>query len=351
MNIALAALSLFLLALPGILFRLTYRRISPETPVRLQLVVEETAIGITFAALIHFCFLGVLGFVTGLFEGLSTLSLDKDDFRHLLALIAGETGEAQRRALNAVAGSFWPTALYLIMAALVGGLLGLCARMAVRSFGLDLRYKWFRFPDPWYYLLSGEDAALNKAISSEAASDGGGDIVRLRRLGQIPKGVKRSNILERVKEIDAVHATVIVQQGEEVLMYGGVLSKCFYSKGQLDRIVLLSSYRLPLPKTWEARHENTFKMALTPLGKRALVPEVYPISAEALVIDYVDIKTLAVRCYRLTTRKSTPQDDLEMEEARMASALPVLTTPVLDGQHGEMAEGSEGDASAQAVDV
>lgn len=289
MNIALAALCLFLLALPGILARLTYRKLIFESPVQFQAAVEEIAFGIVFAAIIHFFLLLALSVADW---GLTTIHLPDlwkaVEYRHVLTLISGEDGEARSRVLEAVAHDFWRVVGYLILASITGAAVGRQIRIIVRKGGFDLKFHWLRFPDEWHYILAGEDAAIMRA--REAAT----------RVGtQAPRRLSRKALLKQVAAVDMVHVTVVVQQGDDVTLYGGILLRHYYVSGQLDRIALLKPYRLPLPTEWNHRIDEQFDNVFNKDPSAQRPGDLYPIKAEVLVIDYCDVKTLAVQCIEL----------------------------------------------------
>lgn len=265
MSFAFAALALFLIALPGILFRFNYRRLDQGSGVFLGTAVEETAYGIAIAAVIHYVLLVVLGLNDNL------------DYRHLLSLVAGEEEAPRGVALQALTESFWEIGAYLLVSAIIGMVLGWISRITIRFFHLDLYLEGMRFPDKWYYIFNGEDNIL-----MELSENGGKPGWRQLR--------------NTIKSIEGVHVTMVVQQGDQILLYGGIPIRYQLDKGKLDRIILKNPYRLPLPEVWGPDVEEIYLLDGPAPGSG--VPY-YPISSSLFVVNYSDVRTIGFKYFKV----------------------------------------------------
>ena len=241
MNLALPALVVFLLLLPGAIARSRIKlveRLSLDYSPLGQVVAETVA----WAAALHAMWLSGAAWLCGRW-----LHTDV-----LLRLLSAEP-VAQTRALDAVAAQAPLVAAYggsLLAAAYFGPTL---LRAAVVRWRLDRQGAWLRpllrfHGAPWYYLLSGADFSA----------------------GEAP---------------DFITVSAIVNVAGQPILFTGVLQHYYLDpSGQLDRLVLREAMRRPL---------SADKPLLPPPDAEAM-PRFYPVDGDYFVLRYSDAITLNV---------------------------------------------------------
>jgi len=240
-NVAFSALLVFLLLLPGFLFRTYFKR--AEKVVLDIKPFGQAAIDAFLAAL-------VLDLVW--YWGAALLTSYRVNFNALLTLVAGDKSANFDGAIATVAADPWhPGVLFasLYAFAIVAGY-GL--RYAVTRWRLDRRgaplANFLRFDTPWYYLFTGYD---------------------------------------RPTPPDGVAIGAVVCLGSTAYLYTGVLIEYFLDdQGQLNRLVLASAARRPLSDDEAASGDQD----------RPLIDErFYPIEGDYFVLRYSEVLTLNVR--------------------------------------------------------
>jgi len=136
----------------------------------------------------------------------------------------------------------------------------------VRFCQLDLRWERLRFNNEWHYLFSGE-AWLYET--------------------------------DQATDIDFVFVSVVVEQGDDSILYWGLLSDYVFDRtGALDKIVLTDAQRRFLggesDRDREPSEEETQEIDL-PLSS----DRYYSIRGEYFVIEYEGVQTLNVEYYQV----------------------------------------------------
>lgn len=250
MNLALPALLVFALLLPGFVFRSRFKRaerVSLDYSPFGQVVTQA----VLWSAALHTAWLG----------GAYLLLGQRLDTGALLGLLVSSP-VLQERSVQAVAGRDGRVALYfgslLVFAWLAPSLL----RAVVVHYRLDRHQSWFarffRFTGaPWYYLLTGAD------------------------------------FRSREEEPDLIYVTAIVNAAGAPMLYRGVVDDFVVGEdGQLDRLVLQNTTRRPLaadkPSPGELPARDSWRTS-------APVPErFYTIDGDFLVLRYSEMLTLNV---------------------------------------------------------
>lgn len=200
MNLAIGAITLFLLFIvPGLIFRRFYytaefsKEYFKSTPFAVFL---SSIIPGTVFQFVHYIFMSkVLGYEIN-FETLAILIKGPDHAR-FIATFKGLKGQVINILTYNV--SLWVWLAFL----------GLTLKGVIRKLKLDRRYKLLRFKNHWHYLLQGE--ALDfPHISGEE------------------------------KQIDVTYVDVVVNVGNESLLYSGVLQDYQLTSegGGLDYLIL-----------------------------------------------------------------------------------------------------------------
>jgi len=254
-NVAFSALLVFLLLLPGFLFRTYFKR--AEKVVLDVKPFGQAAIDAFLAAIVLDLFWYWLTVL---------VTARRVDFATLLALVAGEKSAELENAIGRLAADPWHPGLFfgtLYVFAIVAAFL---LRHVVTRWRLDRRgaplANFLRFDTPWYYLFTGYDRP------------------------SAPNGV-------------AIGA--VVSLGGTAYLYTGVLVEYFLDdQGQLNRLVLTSAARRPMSEDamqddeiltpeW-AETERRLGDGVTPADERF-----YPIEGDYFVLRYSEVLTLNVR--------------------------------------------------------
>ncbi|WP_293374725.1 hypothetical protein [Nevskia sp.] len=212
MNFAVPALLIFLLVLPGIVFRYAYAR-GPRgwtSPTSLRAISDEIALGVLAAALLHTVWLGLITHLPWLER-----DVRYDDWLFVLlgnpARDSGPLTAVIGRAsdnIAAIAGYFLSINLLAVAA-------GMLVHHTVRRRGWDRSTRLLRFDNPWHYLLSSE----------------------------IEEFPDRSDKLT----MPSAFLSAVVEQGKEPYVYRGIVEHFFYgADGQLDRVLMSNVSRWKL---------------------------------------------------------------------------------------------------------
>lgn len=255
MNIALPALIVFLLLLPGFLFRYSYKR-TEKTLLDFKPFGEATLKSI-FAA---FILDAVWGWVIPPVFGF------KVDFAILLALLSGSgQADAFSKALSQASKYGWPTYCFFLSLFVFSWGAGRIARAVIEECAWDRKGRRFsnalRFDTPWFYLFKGYDEE---------------------------------------KTPDGVYVAALVDIDGGPYLYAGVLSEYFFTEsGELDRLVLSAVVRRKL-----SNDRSDEGATQSPSNDRF-----YSISGDYFVLKYSEINTLNIRYIRLgqpTASAATP---------------------------------------------
>jgi hypothetical protein len=240
-NVAFSALLVFLLLLPGFLFRTYFKR--AEKVVLDIKPFGQAAIDAFLAAL-------VLDLVW--YWGAALLTSYRVNFNALLTLVAGDKSANFDGAIATVAADPWHPGVFFASLYAFAIVAGYGLRYAVTRWRLDRRgaplANFLRFDTPWYYLFTGYD---------------------------------------RPTPPDGVAIGAVVCLGSTAYLYTGVLIEYFLDdQGQLNRLVLASAARRPLSDDEAASGDQD----------RPLIDErFYPIEGDYFVLRYSEVLTLNVR--------------------------------------------------------
>ncbi|MFM9089293.1 MAG: hypothetical protein ACKOPT_14365 [Cyanobium sp.] len=274
MNFAFPALLIFLLALPGILLRMGYRKGvngAWKNPFVIQSLGDEIAWSSIFAGVLHI--LWVRGW--NHFKG-------PVDFASAMSLLVATNGGLVKDAIEKTSRGAGDVVLYFSTLVVFAYSVGVGAHWLVRSRGLDHRFKMLRFDNPWFYCLSGE------FISSLPPESW----IQWRPLWW-PSGNK--------EQADVVRVSAVVKHGSDAYIYiGRLVDFEFDRNGQLDRIVLSETSRRQLSMDRDQRDRYGNANPVTH-DKRF-----YEIESRYFVIRYADISTLNITYHLLLEADHPP---------------------------------------------
>jgi hypothetical protein len=253
MNVALPALIIFLLLLPGFTFRTRLKR-AERTSLDYSPFGQVAAEAILWALIAHLVWLLLSYLLFGNYLDAGVL---------LKLLSSDPTGQA--KATDAVGDKFGSIAVYFVTLFFASYSIPNGARQLISKYRLDRdAYRLssiFRFHQaPWYYLLTGAD-------------------------------------FEEKDEPDLIVVSAIVDVAGEAMLYTGVLDEFFVnSEGGLDRIVLQEVMRRPIASDKEAAKVGEWRDA----------SRFYPIEGDYFVLRYSEAITLNVQYVKLTTADAPP---------------------------------------------
>lgn len=218
MNIAFPLILIIVLVLPGILFNF-FRQADPEfkIPLKLDNVQNEIAKGFFFSAFIHLS--GILSHY--LIQSIGIITVPDINYRTITVLLTGSLGEIEsvEKTLGSIYSYPFEILTYFIFINIVGIVSGMLVFKTIRCRNLDHKFLFFRFDNPWFYLLSGEKAFFDEYIDSK---------------GMDSKDFTKPDIF----------ISIVIEQGSESYLYRGLLRDYYLNKyGGLDKIVLFNTYR------------------------------------------------------------------------------------------------------------
>ena len=277
MNIAFPALFVFILALPGIILRSSYREWAWKIPVY-QLPLAENIVWSAFsAALLH-----------AVWCGLAELLGYRVNFADVLILLTGGFGLAQQflaQRLSAIAAHPCAIASYFLSLNIAAASFGLIAHHFVRANEWDLKFKFLRFDNFWYYAL---DAKVPYFAENR------------EEYNYLP-----DNRAERPVAI--VIVSCVVNHGSSSFVYYGFPADYdFDQSGKLERLVLESVTYQELCTPREENKRNRASERAKTMGDLKNVnvfPARLPIVGDLFVLNSSDIHNLSVEYAFLTENK------------------------------------------------
>lgn len=256
MNLAFQALVIFVLVLPGITLRYTYRKGLWDRPPIVRPVSEEVAYSLIIACLIHTVF------------GPLANCLYPVDLRSIAYILIGNYGKDSARlepTVLALVNQPFRILIYLLVTISFAAIAGFASHWAIRRFRLDHRLKFLRFDNHWHYLLSGEISEFR----NDDLMEGKGTLTVEGAPG--PKA--------GVDDISLVLVACVVELGGKGILYFGVLDYFFFDrKGELEIIVLRGAMRKQLYNESGA------------VGRAY-----YLIDSDYIYLKFADVRNLSVR--------------------------------------------------------
>lgn len=250
MNVALPALIVFLVLLPGFIFRVRLKR-AERTSLDFSPFGQVAAEAVLWALVVHLVWLSI-----------AFLCCDRRFEPVVLMKLLSSAPASQIEAALAVGEQFRWIAAYFCTLLFASYAVPAALRSAISRFRLDRGSSpfglLFRFHDaPWYYLLSGADFEQDEAP-------------------------------------DLIVVSAIVAVGKDAVLYVGILDEFRVDPdGQLDRVVLQGVSRRPIAKDKPGS------------GAEAGVRErFYAVDGDSFVLRYSEMITLNIQYVKLTAQTS-----------------------------------------------
>ncbi|GGY51328.1 hypothetical protein [Pseudoduganella albidiflava] len=254
MNVALPALVIFFIFLPGFIFRIRFKRVE-RTSLDFSPFGRIAAGAVMSAAVAHLLWLSFTYWLFGQrFEPI------------VLMQLLSSAPASQVAAASAVAADFSWIAAYFGTLLFASFAFPILLRSAITNYRLDRASSplrpMLRFHEaPWYYLLTGADFPEEEAP-------------------------------------DFVIVAAIVEVGRDAMLYTGVLDSFFFdSDGQLDRLVLQGVARRPLARDKDTSDDEAEDKAAS--AGRADTGRFYPVDGDSFVLRYSEMITLNVQYVHL----------------------------------------------------
>lgn len=248
MNVALPALIVFFLLLPGFVFRTNLKR-AERASLDFSPFGQIVSEAILWALFAHVVWLVIAHIV---FE---------HDFQPIVLMqLLSSAPDLQAKATQAVGLQFGWIAAYFSTLLIATFLLPRAVRTVISRYRLDRAdarlSSLFRFHSaPWYYLLTGADFKVDEAP-------------------------------------DIIKVSAIVEVGKDAILYVGVLDEFFVDAvGQLDRLVLQSVVRRPISSDKPSN----------PDAAARLESRFYDVDGDSFVLRYTEAITLNIQYLRMTT--------------------------------------------------
>jgi len=250
-NIALPAIIIFSLVLPGFIVRTNIRRAS-KTSLDFSPFGKMVATSLMWAAVLHIIWIAMTQILTG----------NKFDPEILMGLLSSEKS-LQASSIHRISAQFEDIALYFITLYIACLILPKAVRFFVDKYSLDglhSRWSWiFRFDDAdWFYLFSGVD-------------------------------------FKKHEKPDFISISAVVEVGKESYIYKGALDDYFTdSDGNLTRIVLSGASRRKLEQDRCSEGDQS-----------EADPRFYEINGDYFVLKYDEISSLNVHYIKIIDSKNS----------------------------------------------
>lgn len=252
MNVALPALIVFFLLLPGFIFRTNLKR-AERTSLDFSPFGHVVAEAMLWTLVLHLAWLGVSHVVF------------RHDFQPVVLLkLLSSAPAVQADAIEAVGREFDWIAAYFATLVIVSFALPLGIRHIISRYRLDRAdapfSAIFRFHRaPWYYLLTGADFIADE-------------------------------------EPDFIFVSAIVEVGKDAVLYVGMLDEFYVdTEGQLDRLVLQNVVRRPMSADKVRGDEDA----------SAAANRFYDVDGDSFVLRYSEAITLNIQYARLRPESDT----------------------------------------------
>jgi hypothetical protein len=260
MNVALPAIIVFFLLLPGFIFRSGLKRAERQS-LDYSPFGQVVAEGVLWSCALHAAWLAAAYYGADL----------RLDTRVIMDLLSASP-TAQSEGIKMVAERDVRIGTYFVSLLVFSFAVPPASRLVVVRFRLDSRdspvRSIFRLDGaPWYYVLTGADFPKN----------------------EVP---------------DLIYATAIVDAAGTPMLYRGVVDDFHVSQdGELDRLILQNTTRRPLasdkpsprtPTLWESLKSGLGWAQEAPLPERF-----YPIDGDLFVLRYAETVTLNIQYLRL----------------------------------------------------
>ncbi|MGF1483119.1 MAG: hypothetical protein ACFBZ8_02015 [Opitutales bacterium] len=281
MSVALSALILILLLLPGFAFRVGLFLQTWRGSLRTRTFAEEAAIAVSFAAAIH-----AIG------AEVASLLGQPVDWQIWLLLVGWADADADQ--IGTVASQIerhgTSVVAYLLFQVIVGAIAGSLAFRLIRVLRLDLCFDTFRLLGPWDYLFRGEYYSLVD------------NTFTFREKLQIWFQLARNRF--KIQRPEFVWIAAVVPQGQRDYLYFGLLQNFYFTgQGQIDKLILAMAFRRPLS---EDASDDLPAQALADISTvpqealeapQAFFPDerFYPITGDFFILRGTELRTLNVR--------------------------------------------------------
>jgi len=279
MSFAFPAFFIFLLSLPGILFRHGYFVGTWFGPTRFKTIIEELALGLSFALFLHLIWI----YLT---ECLTSYTIE---YQVIISLMLGAEPKQNPGVFHAIIGnSVVPFGYYIISLYLFSFLVGVNLQKPVRKMYIDRSFRPISIYSDWYYLMQGEERFDDVPLEDFHAE---------KTFLGIQERLKFLKYTKLSADPDRVFVAVVVENGDCAYLYYGLLvSWRLDSTGQIEKLVLSAAHRRRLADdtSMTAARDNT-ELPRSPMDTfDATVEreEFYRIEGDYLTIRGSDMKTL-----------------------------------------------------------
>lgn len=260
MNIALPALIVFLVLLPGFVVRSTFKR-AERTSLDYSPFGQVVTEAVVWSCVVHGLWIAIAELVFG------------REFRPevLLGLISTDpTGQA--KAVSEVAKQWGWISTYFVSLLFFAVAAPALAREQIIRWRLDRTghplSRWLRFRNaPWYYMLTGADFEVSEAP-------------------------------------DFIAVSAVVDVAGSAILYYGILDDFYVDQdGVLDRLVLEQVMRRPLDAD---KTSDSVTVGESEEGRQSGLDRFYPVDGDYFVLRYSEAITLNIEYIKLRTEEPRP---------------------------------------------
>lgn len=294
MNIALPAVFLIIIVLPGMIFRRKFREGTWPIPPRKHSIPQHVVEALVAAAMLHLIWLHFASWWPGGPDPDLTLVSE------LLytGVGSGEAGDVLGKRL---ASSIGPGAGYFISLYFFSYGAGIALHHGVRSLRLDVLLALFRIDNPWFYLFSGDQYGVpDQSVSILTALRE--PRRQLDRWQRVWEATRRERQQLRNGEAALFITVQAVQEiAGESFLYVGLLEEqewYFDRDGELDRLILQQVARRRLSVDQEEPGDDSRQKHHGPLSHLD-DPRFYQLDTDYFVLEMSEVSNLSVQWTRV----------------------------------------------------
>lgn len=237
MDLVFSSILLFILFLPGITFRFFYYSYPFSRGAIENKIITEIAYSIPLSILLHFV---AIKFV-------ENISNHRISFEVIGTLLISDDKDVVKTNFNNIEQNLVPVFIYNFSLSALGALLGRCSQKVIRWFKWDKRFRLFRFPNRWYYILTGEildfprsDNSSGKNGNSREENNGSNDLSPHSH-----------------KEIEMITVDLLCKIDDKCYIYNGQVYEYYLNDSRgLDTILL----RYPRRKEFNNKEEDFYNI-------------------------------------------------------------------------------------------
>jgi hypothetical protein len=206
MSFALSTVLLFLIVVPGLVARFCYFTYPFSNDARAMDLLTEVFWSVVPGFGLQFAWVKLV-------EGITSWRISFPIIGELLIGIKDDNAREISRIMDNIHSHIWPIVIYQLLLILASGGFGFLLKRIVLKFSLDTKFRFLRFSNKWYYILSGRILDMDDSPSSSM-------------------------------DVTIIGIDLLCKVGNEVIIYTGQLVNYYLNNsGDLDAVIIKYPFR------------------------------------------------------------------------------------------------------------